>query len=104
MNFILFFFIGIILRFDTSIIVLLIFLFMAIIIIRNLISERIVFKKISKQIGFQTFGLSTVSLAILLDAYLSGAKIEFLSTVVIVYFITNLFSIYSIKKREMIVE
>lgn len=104
LNFILLFFIGIILRFDTSIIVILIFLFMAIIIIGNLISERIVFKKISKQIGFQTFGLSTVSLAILLDAYLSGAKIEFLSTVVIVYFITNLFSIYSIKKREMIVE
>jgi len=102
LNFILLFFIGVVLQIKAVFVLTALFLF--IVVIANLITERIVLKKFSEKMGFQTFGLSTVSLAIMLDAYLSGAKIELVSAIVITYFLTNIFSIYYIKKNRMIAE
>lgn len=98
LNFILLFFIGIILQFKN--VFLMTILFLIIVTLGNLITERIVLRKISKQLGLHTFGLSAVSLAIALDAYLSGARVELLTLVAIIFFLSNIISIYYVNKTK----
>ncbi len=100
LNFILLFFIGVVLQVKG--IWLVAAWYFVIIVVANWFVEKWLFKTFSKKIGFQTFGLSTISLAITLDAYLSGGKVEFLSMVVVIYFLTNVFSIYQFKRGGLI--
>ncbi|APF20957.1 cation:proton antiporter domain-containing protein [Caldithrix abyssi] len=102
LNFILLFFIGIVLQLQD--IYYLAITFFIVVVIANVLTERIVFRNFTHSFGFQTFGLSSVSLAITLDAYLSGARIELLTIVVLIYFLTNILSIYHIKRSGIVAE